>query len=574
MLNPYFGAPRRFPAVLAGLPALVLSCLMLAATSTGAPAHEGHDHGNETPLAANAGSPRVATHSDQYELVGILKQGRLTLYLDRFADNATVTDAKITASLGNAEVAAEATPDGTYTVSSPKLAGHGPLEVVFNVQAPGGEDLLIGTLPLPAEPSAVAATASTSGIEGIRQSLRSLGAGTGSPYSLAGGTLVLGLLLGLALRSRSRWVPATAVGLTALLVSAGYALAHEGHDHGREPAAAATSDAPQRLPDGNVFLPKPSQRLMEVRTAVTRPETAQRGVQLIGRVIADPNRSGLVQSINGGRVSAPERGLPRIGQSVKKGDILATVEPALPLADQTTIAERAGEIEQLITVAEGKLERLRRLAADNITPRSQVVDAEAELVGLRRRREIVRQTRVEPEVLRAPIDGVIANARVVAGQVVQSQDALFQIVHPEGFWAEALVYGEVDPTKIADATALSGDSTSMRLRFQGSSRALQQHATVVHFAILDPPASVSVGQPLTVVARNGSEVTGFILPRDAVVRAANGDALVWLHTAPERFEGRPVRTEAFDATRVVVRDGLKSGERVVVRGAELINQVR
>ena len=34
------------------------------------------------------------------------------------------------------------------------------------------------------------------------------------------------------------------------------------------------------------------------------------------------------------------------------------------------------------------------------------------------------------------------------------------------------------------------------------------------------------------------------------------------------------RTEPFDASRVVVRAGVAPGERVVVRGAGLVNQVR
>ena len=562
------GALRRHHAAFNGLMMLVAATLAIVAAPLQAVAHG--DHGNEAPAAAGAGSPRVAVHSDRHEVVGILKGDRLTLYLDRFTNNEAVTDAKITATLGDEDVSAERQEDGTYVVAHRKLSGHGPLEVVFNVQAPGGDDLLIGTLPLP--PEGAAAAAQPSGFDALRRQVQAIQGGTAHPYVLAGGTLLAGVLVGLALRSQRRWMPAAAVVLVALLFSTGYAFAHEGHDHG--PEQPAPSDAPQRLPDGNVFLPKPSQRLLQVRTIVTKPETAQRGIQLIGRVIADPNRSGLVQSINGGRVTAAEGGLPRIGQQVKRGDVLASVEPALPQADRTTIAERAGEIEQLIAVAEIKLRRLRNLAEANAAPRGQVVDAEAELEGLKRRREIVRQTRIEPEVLRAPIDGVIASNRVVAGQVVQPQDVLFQIVHPQGLWAEALVYGEVDPSRIADASALGPDGTAMRLRFQGFSRALQQQATVVQFAIVDPPPQVSVGQPLTVVARNGAEITGIILPRDAVVRAANGDALVWLHTAPERFEGRPVRAEPFDAARMVVRDGLKPGERVVTRGAELINQVR
>jgi membrane fusion protein, heavy metal efflux system len=79
---------------------------------------------------------------------------------------------------------------------------------------------------------------------------------------------------------------------------------------------------------------------------------------------------------------------------------------------------------------------------------------------------------------------------------------------------------------------------------------------------------------VTVVAKNGAAVKGIIMPRDAVVRGGNGEPVVWRHTDPERFEARPVRTEAFDATRLVISAGLSEGERVVTRGAELINQIR
>ena len=302
------GVPRRIGAALAGLILFAVLGLGLAPLAP-AFAHEGHDHGPE-PAAVGTGSPRVAVQSEAYELVGILKRGVLTLYLDRFADNAPVSGAAITATLGDVEVAATPNPDGTYAVRSPKLAGHGALEVVFAITGPDGDDLLIGTLRLPEAEAAQAQAAPASlrerlraGFEGVRAAMT----GEGQPRILAGLALGVGLLLGLALRSRSRWLPATAMVLVALLVSTGYALAHEGHDHGPEPAAAA-SDAPQRLPDGGVFLPKPSQRLLEVRTLVVKPETAQRGIQLIGRVIADPNRSGLVQSINGGRVTAPDKG--------------------------------------------------------------------------------------------------------------------------------------------------------------------------------------------------------------------------------------------------------------------------
>jgi RND family efflux transporter MFP subunit len=567
------GALRRLQAMLAGLG------LLTTITAT-AVAHEGHDHGAPPPAAVTTSNPRVIAQSDAYELVGVLRGNRLGIFLDRFASNEPVTDAKMTVTVGgDEEVQAEAAPDGTYTMTSPKFAGEGPLELIFAVTAPGGDDLLIGTLQLPAKAVAAAPAPARSSPLQVLQNTPTVRLGSievATPYVIAGIALALSFLLGLVARSRRKLVPVAGMALVVLVVSTAYAFAHEGHDHGAEAAKAAlpAGDTPRRLPDGTVFVPKPSQRLLNVRTTVSKPEEAQKAVSLIGRVIADPNRSGLVQSINGGRIIAPEKGLPRIGQAVRKGDVLALVEQAVPQADRTTLSERVGEIEQEIAVAETKLKRVRQLSDRGVAPPSQVTDAETELEGLRRRREIVRQTRIEPEVLLAPIDGTIAAARVVAGQVVASQDVIFQIVDPKGLWVEALVYGEIDPAKVTGASATAVDGTPLKLAFQGFSKALQQQATVVQFAVENPPGNLSVGSPVTVFAQNGASVRDIIMPRDAVVRGANGEAVVWRHTDPERFEDRPVRTEPFDATRLVIRAGVAEGERIVIRGSELINQIR
>lgn len=575
MLSRSIGALRRLQAILVGL-----GLLATAGALTPSLAHEGHDHGAPPPAAVTTSNPRVAAQSDTYELVGILRGDRLSVYLDRFATNEPVTDAKLAVTVGGDEEAtATAAGDGTYSVASSRFGGAGPLELVFAISAPAGDDLLIGTLQLPGQnQAAVPAPVRPAAVQSLQNlpAMRIGNAEVPTPYLIAGVALALGFLLGLAVRSRRKLVPVTGLAFLVLVVSTAYALSHEGHDHGAEAAKAAlpAGDTPRRLPDGTVFVPKPSQRLLEVRTTIGKSEKASRAVTLIGRVIADPNRGGVVQSLNGGRVIAPEKGLPRVGQPVRKGDILALVEPALPQADRTTISERAGEIEQLIAVAETKLNRIRPLADRGIVPQSQVLDAQTEIEGLKRRREIVGRTRVEPESLRASADGVIATTRVVAGQVVQAQDILFQIVDPKGLWVEALVFNELSPAQITGASATASDGTPLKLAFQGFSRALQQQASVVQFALVDPPPSINVGQPVTVIAKDGASVEGIIMPREAVVRGGNGEPMVWRHTDPERFEPRPVRTEPFDATRLVIRAGVSPGDRIVTRAAELINQIR
>src|SRR5215212_8165379 len=108
-----FGALRRLQAMLVGLGLLTVLAPTLA--------HEGHDHGAPGPSEVTTSNPRVAAQSDAYELVGILRGGRLAVYLDRFATNEPITDAKLTVTVGgDEEVPAEKAADDTYTVVSSK----------------------------------------------------------------------------------------------------------------------------------------------------------------------------------------------------------------------------------------------------------------------------------------------------------------------------------------------------------------------------------------------------------------------------------------------------------------------
>jgi RND family efflux transporter MFP subunit len=544
-------------------------------------AHEGHEDDDATRSAlASSTYPRVTAQSELYELVGIVKGERLSIYLDHVATNEPIADAKVKVAIGDAQpVDAEVTENGIYTISFPRLTRTGSVEVVFSITATSGDDLLVGPLTLPSDTETSDAAASSIGA-GSSSWISSIPWPIRHPVALILITFALGVLFGHLHRS-GRFAPAMATGAAAagiLVILVVVAVSGDDHDRSGSAARTATgagmSDAPRRLPDGTAFVAKSTQRLLEVRTAAAKPETVRPAVNLIGRVIGDPNRTSVVQSVHGGRVIPLEGGIPRIGQSVSKGDVLVKIDPYLPLADRTTISEKTGEIEQLIAVAETKLRRLRLLAEGNAVPRSQVTDIETELAGLRLRREAIRNARTEPELLRAPTDGVIAVAKVVPGQVVQPQDMLFQVVDPKALWVEALVYGTVNATSLAEATAVGTSGQTMPLAFRGFSRALQHQASIVHFAISDPPPDLSIGQPVTVVAKSGAPITGIVVPRDAVVRSGNGEAIVWLHVEAERFERRPVRTQPFDATRVVVAAGVTEGERVVTRGADLVNQIR
>jgi hypothetical protein len=308
-------------------------------------AHEGHDDDATRSALTSSTYPRISANSELYELVGIVRGERLSIYLDHLATNESVSDAKVRVTVGDAEpVDAEPTENGIYTI--PFARGRtGSVEVVFSVTAASGDDLLVGALTLPSDTEPTDAGASSIGavssiwISSIPWPIR-------HPIVLILITFGLGVVFGHLHRS-GRFAPAMATGAVAagvLVILAVVALSGNDHDHSsgvaRSTMGAGMSDAPRRLPDGTAFVAKPTQRLLEVRTAVALPETVRPAVNLIGRVIGDPNRTSVVQSIHGGRVIPLEGGIPRIGQAVSKGDVLAQVEPYLPLADRTTISEK------------------------------------------------------------------------------------------------------------------------------------------------------------------------------------------------------------------------------------------
>src|SRR5262245_11421911 len=162
-----------------------------------ASAHEGHE---PPPTAATmVGPPRLVTKSEAYELVAILERERLTIYLDRFEDNAPVTDATIKVSINGETVAAEATPEGSYVLASQLLGGRGSAELVFDIMAPEGDDLLIGNLLL-ANGGGAAALAQSR----YQQVWAAVRHGAQDHLALLSLALVLGAALGIGLRWRPR----------------------------------------------------------------------------------------------------------------------------------------------------------------------------------------------------------------------------------------------------------------------------------------------------------------------------------------------------------------------------------
>ena len=450
-------------------PITISTYLAILAWSMPVVAHPGH--GEEPPPPANA-APRAEARSDLFELVAVLGEGgRAWLYLDRADSNAPIDQATIAVGIDGREVSAERTAEAVYVVADSGFADPGARNLTFTITAGEDIDLLATVLTVPAAPVVAVAT------PGLWASLT---AAAREPvlWAAALAVLLLGALLGRF--SAPRLLPAwaeeppyqkagtsTELGLRASgalsqavqcpiplpppPTPASTASPHPaGDDAVKErprvaasvlacllallPVAAAAQpvDPPRRQPDGSVFVPKPTQRLLG-RAHAARPSSARPRwrCSLAGQVIADPNASGRVQASRGrpgrGAAGAVSRRLASAWSAARswpsscrcwRPRSAAACRPASPSSTRRSSSPSSA--------------RSRLTGLTGTVSAREIAEARAELEGLRQRRAATRPAlNGRRGRRRPPASGVISVARVAAGQMVDAREPLFEIVDPD-----------------------------------------------------------------------------------------------------------------------------------------------
>jgi hypothetical protein len=386
-------------------------------------------------------------------------------------------------------------------------------------------------------------------------------------------------MLHILAHSQRRQAVLAAMALLASLVGLSPAHAAPGAhgpngEHLDAPGDAVNASGLARLPDGSVNVPKLAQRRMAIRTVLAPESEAAATVEMPGRVVMDPNASGRVQAVHGGRIEPGPKGLPVAGQSVKRGDVLAYVRHhAEPYALGTQQAQLA-ELRAQRQLAELRVQRLEGL--EGTVPRKEIEAARTEATSLAERERSIGSSLSSREALTAPVNGVISRTDLAVGQVVEPRDVLFEVVDPARMLVEATTADATLGDRVAGAS-LQGLPEVM-LRLLGVSRSLRDGVLPLTFAVSPTKAGASlplaIGQPVTVVAQSKERIKGVVLPARAVVRNPSNEPIVWIKSGAERFIPQPVQFRPLDANTVVVTQGLSADNRVVVRGAPLIAQIR
>lgn len=372
------------------------------------------------------------------------------------------------------------------------------------------------------------------------------------------------------------------------LVSAGFhaqVAAHGGEDHSHDeaPMVQISGDKPSRLTDGSLFIPKAAQQQWQLRTRKVQQAKHQRSIELQAEVVLDPAFGGLIEAVQLGQLQAGPDGWPTLGLQVNAGQVLAAIAPLDTSLDRSNQQALLAELDAQIALNRDRIRRFEKLG--NLVPANELDALNIDLAGLKKRREFAAKGAGQLLPVIAPVSGVISKVYKLRGQVVDSRDALFQIVDPAQLLIEARLYDNrltLPAQPAASALLLAQQhqpkAVGFALQLSGQGLLLQQQARPLWFKPVANANSalpqLSVGQPLTVMLATGEALTGWAVPRTALQKLDTGETAVWVHQSPERFIAQKVSPLPLNADEVVIVSGLHDGDRVVVQAASLLAQVR
>jgi membrane fusion protein, multidrug efflux system len=275
------------------------------------------------------------------------------------------------------------------------------------------------------------------------------------------------------------------------------------------------------------------------------------------------------------------------GDDVKKGDLLAEIDPR---PYEATLAQVKGQLardEALLKGAQVDLARYQGLAAQNAVPRQQL-DTQVALVAqdqgtVEADRGMVKSAEVNLQYCRilSPLDGRVGLRQVDQGNYVTPGDAsglvvitqlqpisvLFTVPEDnlqaiskrlqDGAVLPATAYDRSGANKIADGTLQTFDSQidpttgtiKLRAQFPNESRTLYPNQFVNVRLLLDTHKGVTT------------------MSTAGIQRGVPG-TFVYLINADSTVSVRPVKLGVTDGDRVEVVSGLAPGDRIVIDGAD------
>lgn len=326
----------------------------------------------------------------------------------------------------------------------------------------------------------------------------------------------------------------------------------------------------------------PEQRShLDIRTAMPEPVVAIPLAQAPGRVVLPPAKEFAVTSRQSGiitHVNVP------LGVKVAKGQTLAEIDSVALVDLQRAVVDAFS----LYGVAESKLRRDETLLREGVISklRWQETRSDYERAGatLNAAEQTLKASGISAaEIARlkaggqinglyrvlAPVDGIVLARMAIVGQRVDALSPLFQIGKLDELWLEIDMPQErLKEARISDRVTVESPKATARIIEIGQSVDPQSQSALVRARVEQGADRLRPGMQVNVQVMHRSTDLIFRVPNAAVFNH-EGRNYVFVKR-PAGYEVTEVAIAGEEPYNIVLHEGLKDGEAVVVQGVSAL----
>ena len=325
-----------------------------------------------------------------------------------------------------------------------------------------------------------------------------------------------------------------------------------------------------------------------VKVDAVRTEPMAQTMPVLGRVVA--RQGGAVAARVAGAVAEV---LVEVGDRVEAGAVLARLvadrirfERDLAAADAAVAAAEQESVEAELVLREQQRARLAKLRSSAAFSPARLADKVQEIViaksriaaaaarlQMARARQSLRELDLVHTEIKAPYPGVVSRRHISPGAYLGVGDPIIDLIDDTRLEIEA----DVPTDRVVGLT--SGRRVTLRLD-DGSQHLAQVRAVVpqenpltrtraVRFVPSFGPMAkpLAIGQSVTLALPIAAPHQVVTVHKDAII-VRQGNNLVYVVDEAETAQIRPVRLGEAVGGRFEVKDGLKPGDVVVIRGNE------
>jgi len=332
----------------------------------------------------------------------------------------------------------------------------------------------------------------------------------------------------------------------------------------------------------NLKLTAEERQAAGIEVVLIEEQTVSERIALTATIRANQDRIAHITPRVSGRITKVSGNL---GDTVKGGQTLALIDSIeLGEAHSTYL-----QVKSQHEVARADFDRAERLRKDEIIPEKDYLRARSEFEKARATFQAAADklrllgivpasvnsaSAVSVYPLTAPFLGTVIEKKAVLGELAKTDDSLFTVADLSTVWIEANLF-EQDLAKVkvgaaAEVTvaAYPGEVFKGRLTYISSTLDKETRAVPARIEVRNPDGRLKPEMFATAAIETGGTAKGLLLPQEAVL-LMEGQPTVFIEEHGG-FEPRPIESVQSNGKQVLVKAGLKAGERVVIGGAYAI----